>query len=48
MAREKDEQPTLQDCFESIEAVIEDLEDGDLPLEDAFARYEAGLRSLQS
>jgi exodeoxyribonuclease VII small subunit len=37
----------LQDSFDQIEAVIADLESGELPLEQAFGRYEQGLKRLQ-
>ena len=37
----------LEECFDEIEAVIDALESGDLPLDDAFQRYEQGLARLR-
>ncbi len=39
--------PSIEDHFAQIEAAVEALESGDLPLEEALARYEAGLKSLR-
>lgn len=40
-------QPAIEDQFTLIEAAIAALETGDLGLEEALARYEAGLRSVR-
>lgn len=37
----------IEHYFEQIEGAIEALEDGELPLEDALKRYEAGLKSVR-
>ncbi len=39
---------SIEGCFAEIEQVVDDLEGGDLPLEQAFKRYEAGLKHLQA
>ena len=39
--------PTIEDHFTVIEQVIETLEGGELGLEDALARYEAGLKAVR-
>ncbi len=39
--------PSIEDHFAQIEAAVEALESGDLPLEEALARYESGLKSLR-
>lgn len=38
---------SIEDHFERIEQVVEELERGELPLERALERYEAGLRSVR-
>ena len=40
-------QPSIEDQFTVIEAAIAALETGDLGLEEALARYEAGLKSVR-
>lgn len=40
-------QPSIEDQFTVIEEAIAALEAGDLGLEDALARYEAGLKSVR-
>ena len=42
-----DEQPTFEQALEQLEAVVHDLEAGELGLEDALARYEQGVRLLK-
>jgi exodeoxyribonuclease VII small subunit len=39
--------PAIEDQFTAIEAAIAALEGGDLGLEEALARYEAGLKSVR-
>lgn len=41
-------QIALEDHLEQVEEAIAALEDGELPLEEALARYEAGLKSLRA
>jgi len=40
-------QPSIEDQFSVIEEAIAALEIGDLALEDALERYEAGLKSVR-
>ncbi|MBA2480529.1 MAG: exodeoxyribonuclease VII small subunit [Planctomycetes bacterium] len=40
-------QPSIEDHFHQIEEAVSALESGELPLEDALARYEAGLKSVR-
>jgi exodeoxyribonuclease VII small subunit len=40
-------QPSIEDQFTVIEEAIAALETGDLALEEALMRYEAGLRSVR-
>ena len=40
-------QPSIEDQFTVIEEAIAALETGDLALEEALSRYEAGLRSVR-
>lgn len=39
--------PAIEDHFATIEQAVAALESGDLPLEEALARYEAGLKSVR-
>lgn len=41
-------QVALEDHLEQVEEAIAALEGGDLPLEEALGRYEAGLKSLRA
>ena len=38
---------SLEEMFGEIEDVIEKLEDPDVPIEDAFIRYEKGMKILK-
>ena len=40
-------QPSIEEQFSVIEEAISALETGDLGLEEALARYEAGLKSVR-
>ena len=40
-------QPSIEDQFTVIEEAIAALETGDLALEEALSRYEAGLKSVR-
>lgn len=42
MAKRKFEQ-----VFEDLQAITDELESGDLPLEDAIAKYEKGVKALK-
>lgn len=37
----------FEDALRALEAAVEDLERGDLPIDDALARYEAGIAQLR-
>ncbi len=39
--------PAIEDLFEHIEDAVAALEGGELPLEQALTRYEAGLRAMK-
>jgi exodeoxyribonuclease VII small subunit len=38
----------IEDLFTQIEAAVQELEGGELPLEDALARYESGLKAVRA
>lgn len=38
----------IEDLFTQIEAAVQDLEGGELPLEDALTRYESGLKAVRA
>jgi exodeoxyribonuclease VII small subunit len=40
-------QTSIEDHFATIEEAVRALESGELPLEEALARYEAGLKSVR-
>lgn len=39
--------PSFEAALASLEAIVHDLEDGDLGLAEALARYEAGIKHLR-
>jgi exodeoxyribonuclease VII small subunit len=39
--------PSIEDHFAHIEEAVAALEGGELPLEDALARYETGLKAVR-
>lgn len=41
-------QTSIEDLFEQVETAVAALEGGDLPLEEALARYEAGLKAVRA
>ncbi len=41
-------QTTIEDHFRLIEEAVSALEGGELPLEDALKRYEAGLKAVRA
>lgn len=41
-------QTAIEDLFEQVEAAVAALEGGELPLEEALARYEAGLKAVRA
>ena len=40
--------PHFEDALERLESLVEELESGDLPLEDTIAKFEEGQRLLRS
>ena len=40
-------QSSIEDHFQQIEEAVSALESGELPLEEALVRYEAGLKSVR-
>jgi exodeoxyribonuclease VII small subunit len=47
MSNSSAEELSFEQALSSLEQVVRDLEDGQLPLEDALARYEAGIGLLK-
>ena len=43
----KDNEISLEEMFEQIESIIEELEDPSIAIEDAFAKYENGMMLLK-
>ena len=43
---ETNEEMTLDEIFNNINDIIEDLEDNDIEIEQAFAKYETGMKLL--
>lgn len=41
------EQATFEEALQRLQAIVQQLEQGDIPLEDALARYEEGVRLLR-
>jgi exodeoxyribonuclease VII small subunit len=41
------EEPKLEDLFEEIEGIADELEGSDISLEESFALYDKGLRLLK-
>lgn len=39
--------PPIEDCFAAIEQAINDLEDGELPLEASLGVYESALKHVR-
>ena len=39
---------TLEEAMARLEAIVESMEDGEVPLDTLVARYEEGMRLLQS
>lgn len=44
----KNQPIAIEDLFTQIEAAVQDLEGGELPLEEALARYEVGLKAVRA
>ncbi len=46
MAPEKTK--TIEELLDEVDAIIEQLEDGEVPLEDSFKIYEKGMKLIQT
>ncbi len=46
--QEAEQELTIEESFEYLDEVLEQLEDEELPLEDSFALYERGMKVLRS
>lgn len=44
---EPDNGPSFEDALAELEAIVDEMEDGQLPLEDLIARYETGSALLK-
>jgi exodeoxyribonuclease VII small subunit len=42
-----EEQPKFEDALAELEAIVKQLEGGNLPLDEMMARYERGVQSLK-
>ena len=47
-ARKNKKQPSFEDSLEQLEAIVEALEEGDLPLEQALVQFEQGIALTRS
>jgi exodeoxyribonuclease VII small subunit len=43
-SKNTDDEPGIDKVLDGLETVVEELESGDLPLEQALARFEEGVR----
>ena len=41
---EDEKEKTLEDTFRTLEEILSELEDKELPLEDSFLRYQEGMQ----
>lgn len=48
MAKEAKIEPSLEAKFETLSAIIKQLETGDIPLEEALAQFESGIALLKN
>lgn len=39
---------TLEESFEALDSIIEDLQSGELTLEESFKKYEEGMKLIKS
>ena len=47
MAKKKTDEPRFEDLVNQVEQALEQLDSGDLPLEEALKRYEDGVAALR-
>jgi len=45
--RSTDADPTFEEALTKLESIVENLEEGDIPLADLVANYEAGTKLLR-
>ena len=38
---------TLEELFEQIDTIVQELENPEIPIEEAFTKYEAGMKLLK-
>ena len=43
-----EEKESLEEMFEQLDAILENMEDPELSLEDAFSLYEQGIKKIQN
>lgn len=48
MSEKPSEQLTLEERFEELEAIIEQMESGDISLDQSFALYKEGLAQMKA
>ena len=48
MDEKKQTEPSLEEVFQELDEIIVKMEQGDLPLDEAFAMYESGLKKLKT
>lgn len=44
---EEEKEPTIEDLMAKIDALSAEMEEGDLPLEDSFAKYREGMELIK-
>ena len=47
MDRKNENEMSLEECFFEVEGLIEQLEEPDISLEDAFQMYEKGMKKIK-
>ena len=47
MASEKEKNPTIEESFDELDAIVARLEDEKCPLEESFALYEKGMKLVK-
>ena len=46
-APEEEKEPTIEDLMAKIDTLSAEMEEGDLPLEDSFAKYREGMELIK-
>lgn len=47
MSKAKDQSPTFEQAIQKLEKIIEQIESGQMPLEETLAAYEQGMKLIQ-